>query len=285
MVTTNSVQVDPSNTGQLQAWDGDEGAYWAAHADDFDRAMAQHHQRLLSTAAITPIDRVLDIGCGTGQTTRDAARAASQGSSLGVELSSEMLAVARRLTETEGIGNASYIQADAQIHAFDQAAFDLVISRTGTMFFGDHIAAFTNIGRSLVPRGRLAMVVWQVAAANEWIREIPRALAAGRELPTPPPDAPGPFSLSDPNSVRSILSASGFEDIDFDAVEAPMWFGDDVENAHRFVLGLLGWMLEGLDEAGRDQASDDLRATLAAHATPDGVLFGSAAWLINATRR
>ena len=285
MVTTNSVRVDPSNSEQLRAWDGDEGAYWAAHADDFDRAMAYHHRRLLVAASIAPIDHVLDVGCGTGQTTRDAARAAPQGSSLGVELSSEMLAVARLLTATEGIDNASFLQADAQIHDFGQAAFDVVISRTGTMFFGDRIAAFTNIGRSLVPRGRLAMVVWQVAAANEWIREIAGALAAGRELPTPPPDAPGPFSLSDPNTVRSVLSASGFEDIDCEAVEAPMWFGDTADDAHRFVLGLLGWMLEGLDETGRLQASDDLRATLSAHATPEGVAFGSSAWMIRATRR
>jgi SAM-dependent methyltransferase len=285
MVTTNSVHVDPSNIEQLRAWDGDEGAYWAAHDDYFDRAMVEHHERLLSTAAIAPFERVIDIGCGTGQTTRDAARAASHASALGVELSAVMLAVARQRTAAEGVGNASFLQADAQIYAFDPEAFDIAISRTGTMFFGDRIAAFTNIGRSLVPGGRLVMVVWQHAAANEWLREIMGALSAGRKPSTLPPDAPGPFSLSEPSAVRSVLSSAGFTDIDLDALEAPMWFGDDADDAHLFLTGMLGWMLEGLDETGRRRASDDLRTTLAAHASSDGVVFGSAAWVIRAARR
>jgi SAM-dependent methyltransferase len=280
----HSVSVAPSNTDQLRAWDGDEGAYWAAHAEHFDRSVAEHHRRFLAAASIAETDRVLDIGCGTGQVTRDAARAASRGSALGVDLSSQMLDYARQRAAAEGLGNASFLQADAQIHDFGLAAFDVAVSRTGAMFFADPVAAFTNLGRAVAPDGRLVLLAWQSLVANEWIREISGALAAGRDLPLPPPDAPGPFSLSDPERVRSLLTSAGFSDVAFEAVEVPMWFGTDARDAQRFVTGLLGWMLGSLDEAGRARALDDLGTTLAAHATPAGVMFDSAAWLITATR-
>jgi SAM-dependent methyltransferase len=285
MTPTNAVPVAASNTDQLRAWDGDEGAYWAAHPEYFDRSLAEHHRRLLATAAIGARDRVLDIGCGTGQTTRDAARTAAAGSAVGLDLSSQMLDYARRRADAEGVANASFVQADAQIHPFEPETFDIAISRTGAMFFGDLAAAFTNIGRALVPDGRLALLAWQGLASNEWIREIGGALGAGRERAAAPPDAPGPFSLSDPDRVSAILGAAGFVDVDLEPVEAAMWFGTDADDAARFVVGLMGWMLEGLDDSGRRRALGDLHATTAAHATADGVLFGSAAWLISATRR
>ena len=239
---------------------------------------------MLATANITGSDRVLDIGCGTGQTTRDAARAAAGGSAVGVDLSARMLDYARRQAAEEGVTNASFEQVDAQIHPFPPESFDVAISRTGAMFFGDLTAAFTNIGHALVPGGRLVLVAWQPLPANEWIREISGALAAGRDLPAPPPDAPGPFSLSDPDRVRSILTAAGFTGVELEGTTAGMWFGTDADDAHRFVLGLMGWMLHGLDDTGRARAVDGLRTTMAAHETSDGVVFGSAAWTITATR-
>jgi SAM-dependent methyltransferase len=282
--TTNAVNVASSNEEQLRAWDGDEGAYWAEHADHFDRSIAVYHERLLSVAAIRSADRVLDIGCGTGQTSRDAGRAAPQGSAVGVDLSSRMLECARRRTAEAGLTNVTYEQADAQVHPFPRHGYDVAISRTGAMFFGDHVAAFTNVANALTPQGRLALVVWQAPAANEWIREIFSALAAGRDLPGPQPDAPGPFSLSDPARVHDLLATAGFTDITVDGLEAPMRFGDDGDDAHRFVLGLMGWMLDGLDDAGRARAVEDLRATMHAHDTGEGVTFGSAVWTVTAVR-
>src|SRR5688500_9952931 len=151
MTGTSALQVHSSNADQLRAWDGDEGAYWAEHAEYFDRSVAAYHERLLAAANITASDRVLDIGCGTGQTTRDAARTAAEGSAVGVDLSAQMLEVARRRAEEEGVTNASFEQVDAQVHAFSRESFDVAISRTGAMFFGDLIAAFANIGHALVP--------------------------------------------------------------------------------------------------------------------------------------
>jgi SAM-dependent methyltransferase len=237
----------------------------------------------MATAAIGERDHVLDVGCGTGQTTRDAAHAATAGSALGVDLSSRMLDHARRRATEEGVTNATFAQADAQIHPFEPGSYDVAISRTAAMFFGDHVAAFTNIGRALRPGGRLVLVTWQPLPGNEWIREISMALAAGRDLPAPPSDA-GPFALSDPDRVRTLLTSAGFADIEFEGTTSGMWFGNDADDAHRFVLGLMGWMLEGLDDAGRARASDALHTTMAAHETPDGVLFESAAWITETTR-
>jgi SAM-dependent methyltransferase len=280
---TNAVDVAPSNSEQLKAWDGDEGAYWADHADHFDRSIAAYHDRLLAAAAIGVADRVLDIGCGTGQTTRDAARAAARGAALGVDLSSRMLDLARRRAVDEGVSNVAFEQADAQIRPFDARSFEVAISRTGAMFFGDPAAAFTNIGAALSHGGRLVLVAWQPLPANEWVREILTALSAGRDLSGPPPEGPGPFALSNPDRVRAVLSSAGFEGIELDGTQAGMWFGTDVDDAHQFVLGLMGWMLAGLDDGTRGRAVDALRATMAAHETSEGVVFGSAAWTIAAT--
>jgi SAM-dependent methyltransferase len=283
MTVTNAIPVDSSNVDQLRAWDGEEGEYWADNAEYFDRSIAPYHARLLSVAAIGERDQVLDVGCGTGQSTRDAARAATAGAAFGIDLSSRMLDYARRRATDEGVSNVAFAQADAQIHPFELGSFDVTISRTAAMFFGDHLAAFSNIGRALRPGGRLVLVTWQPLPGNAWLREIAGALAAGRNLPTPPTDA-GPFSLSDPDRVRALLSTAGFTDVELDGTTAAMWFGDDADDAHRFVLGLMGWMLEGLDDAGRAHAIDALHATMAAHKTDGGVLFDSAAWTIQATR-
>ena len=106
MVQMHSVRVDPSNAAQLKSWDGDQGAYWALRADYFDTAVAGYDRHLFAAAAIKAAEQVLDIGCGTGQTTLEAARQAAPGSALGVDLSAQMIEVARRTAECEGVANA-----------------------------------------------------------------------------------------------------------------------------------------------------------------------------------
>ena len=279
-----SIAVDPANIEQTRAWDGDEGAYWARNAERFDRFMTAYHASFLAAAAITATDRVLDIGCGTGQTTRDAARAAAAGSALGVDLSARMIGYARQAAHREGIGNAAFEQADAQIYPFPAGAFEVAISRTGAMFFGDPVAAFANIARALRPGGRLCLLTWQPPASNEWIREIAGALTAGRDLPLPPPDAPGPFALSNPGRIHAVLSAAGYTGVRADPGAGEIWAGRDADDAYLFVLGLMDWMLHGLDEHGRRQALGALRTSLAAHDTGSGVIYQSAAWTIRAIR-
>ncbi len=282
MVAPRSVDVDPGNAAQLGAWDGAQGAHWAAQADRFDRAVARYDEPFLAAAGLRPGDRVLDVGCGTGRTTRDAARIT--GSAVGVDLSSAMLDVARRRAAEEGLTGVRFEQADAQVAAFPPAGFDVAISRTGAMFFADPVAALANVGRALVPGGRLVLLVWQALEANEWMTEILGALAAGRPLPAPPPDAPGPFSLADPGRIRAVLTAAGLRQVEVEGLAEPEWFGTDADDAVAFVLGLAGWLLDGLGPAARDGAVADLRRRMEAHAGPGGVELGSAAWLVTARR-
>ena len=280
------MMVTIANTEMAAAWDGDEGAEWARDWRRYDRAVAGHHARLMAAAAIQPADRVLDVGCGNGETSRAAARLASPGSALGVDLSSSMLERARELAGAEGLTNVAFEHADAQVHPFAPAAFDVVVSRFGTMFFADPLAAFTNLARATRPGGRIVMVVWQGLAANEWLREIRGALAAGRSLPTPPTGLPGPFAQADPVQVRTVLSGAGFDDVDLQSVEEPFWIGAGTDDAFAFMStgGLARGMLQDLDGPARRQALDMLRATLDRYAGADGVVLGSATWVISARR-
>jgi SAM-dependent methyltransferase len=152
------------------------------------------------------------------------------------------------------------------------------------MFFGDLVAAFTNIARALRPGGRLCLLTWQPPASNEWIREIAGALTAGRGLPLPPPDAPGPFALSNPGRIHALLSAAGYTGVHVDPSDGGAWAGRDADDAYRFLLGLMGWMLQGLDDHSRGQALGALRTSLTAHDTGSGVIYQSAIWTIRTIR-
>ncbi len=275
-----------ANVEAAAAWNGEEGERWTEDADRYDRASWRHWQHLVNSGLISSSDTVLDIGCGTGKSTRDAARIATEGSVLGVDLSAPMLELARERSRADGLSNVSYVQGDAQVHPFEVDAFDLAMSSFGAMVFGDPVAAFTNIGRGVRPGGRLALLAWRELARNDWLLALRGALAAGRDLPVPPPDAPTPFSLADPDRVGGILGAAGYEDIAFDPIDEPIEFGADADEAFAFTqrMGIVHGLTHDLDEAARAQALEELHQTLVAHATADGVLLGTSAWLITARR-
>ena len=277
-----SVVVDPANAAQHEAWDGDEGAYWAANADRFDRSIAGHHAALMAAAAVTRGEAVIDVGCGAGQTTVEAAMSAGGAPALGVDLSHELLAVARRRATAAGVGDhVTFACADAQVHDFDAGAADAVLARTSAMFFGDHAAAFANLRRALRPGGRIVLLTWQPLSENEWLRVIGTSLSPDGPPRLPPPGA-GPFSLSEPDHVAALLAAAGFGEVEIAASVAPMHFGTDGADAADFILGLQGWMLEGLDDDARRRAVDALHDACASHEGPDGVTFASAAWITTA---
>jgi SAM-dependent methyltransferase len=226
---------------------------------------------------------VLDIGCGTGQSTREAARAAVAGSAVGVDLSARMLERARQLSDDQGLPNITYQRADAQVHRFPPTHFDLCISRFGAMFFADPVAAFTNIGRALRPAARLVLLVWQDRDRNEWASAIRQTLTAATATPTCGAD---PFSLADPTVTEGILAAAGFTEVSFTDVHEPVYYGPDSATAFVAVLRLWEFkdLLANLDAVTAEQARTRLRATLAAHNTDGGVYFDSRAWIITARR-
>jgi SAM-dependent methyltransferase len=276
-----------ANAAQAAEWDGPAGAHRTRYAPVFDAETRPHNERLRAAAGIAPRDRVLDVGCGTGQTTRDAARAATDGSALGIDLSAQMLDYARRLSAEEGLANVSFLQADAQVYRFPVGSFDVAISRFGTMFFADPVAAFRNIGHALRPGGRLVLMVWQARDRNEWTTAIREALAGDNPLPPPPADGPHPFSLADPAVAGGILATAGFAEISFTDVHEPVYYGPDAAVAFDVVRGLRSTrdLLAGLEAGEAARALDRLRAALAAHQAPDGVFFDARTWIIAARRR
>ena len=252
---------------------------------DFDAELRLHDEVLRRTYNIRADDRVLDIGCGTGRTTRDAARSAGKGSALGVDISASMIERARELARAESVHNVAFEQGDAQVHHFPKDSFDLAISRFGTMFFDDPDAAFTNIAVALRSAGRLVMMVWQEHEHNEWSVVIEGAL--GREgSPVPAPEAREPFSLADQDTVEAILGAAGFGAATFTDVHEPVYYGPDVAAALEWVGGFSSTreLLMRLGAADAERALERLREALAVHASDRGVWLDSRAWIVEVRR-
>lgn len=279
--------IETANPDQLAAWNGEEGESWAANAERFEDVGHSIWERHLAGIGVGRSHRVLDVGCGTGGSTRELAALATDGRVLGVDLSAPMLDVARARAVEDGLGEVEYLQADAQIHRFEPASFDLVVSSFGAMFFSDPVAAFANLGAALDDGGLLSLLAWRELERNGWIAEIRGALAMGRELPAPPPDAPGPFSLADADRVGAILGQAGFDDVEFVEIAEPMVFGPDVDDALGFIesMGIVEWLTHDLSPADRTEALRRLRRTVGEHDGPDGVAFGSSAWSISARPR
>jgi SAM-dependent methyltransferase len=252
-------------------------------AVDYDSELRLYNEILRPAFGVGSRDHVLDIGCGTGLTTREAARQADAGRVLGVDLSEPALVQARRLAREDGLDNVDFECADAQVHRFPDSRFDLVISRCGTMFFGDPVAAFANIGRALRPAGRLVMMIWQARDDNEWTVAIERALAApgGRAA-----GAPDPFSLGDPTATTAILHEAGFVDVSFTAVRQPVWYGPAPDAALAWVRSFsnVGQALARMDPPAAEQAQGRLREMLSEHLGADGVWLDSSAWIVTARR-
>ena len=275
-----------ANVEMAKAWDGEEGERWTRLADHYERVGAEIWQRFLGATTINPTDRVLDVGCGTGQSSREVARLTPSGFVLGVDLSSQMLALAAERSGAEGLGNVQFLQADAQVHPFEEGGFDLVISSFGAMFFNDRDAAFRNIAAGLRPGGRLAFLGWERLEDNEWVSAVVQALAAGRNLPLPQPGTPGPFGLADTDGVRQALARAGFEEIAIASIREPLYFGRDVEDAWTFLTnqGIVMGLTHGLEETDRAEALRRLRQVVVDHATDAGVRFAGAASLITARK-
>jgi SAM-dependent methyltransferase len=251
-------------------------------ADFYDAELRRHNEHFRAAVNAGIRDRVLDIGCGAGKTTREAARVAVEGSVVGVDVSAELLEVARRRSEADGLRNVRFELGDAQAQAFPAAHFDLCISRFGVMFFTDPAAAFANIGRAMRPGARLVMMVWQSQGRNEWATAIQQALAPG----TAASASAAAFSFADPAVATGILTRTGFASVGFAEVHEPVFYGPDVDAAYDAVTGL-GFVKEavvGVDTAAGDEALQQLRNLLDAHLTADGVLFDSRAWIITAHR-
>ncbi len=276
------------NAEQTEYWNVVNGPKWVENADVIDQQIAPIGLRALDHAAAREGERVLDVGCGCGQTTIELGRRVGpSGSVTGVDLSGPMLADARHRAEAAGQSHVRFEQGDAQVRAFAPSSIDLVFSRFGVMFFDDPVAAFANIRTALAPGGRLCFVCWQEIANNPWM--VLPALSAAKHVempPRPPEGGPGPFSFADADATARKLVDAGWQAVTFEPIEIELAIGEGL--ALDQTVDLLLQM--GPAGAALRNANDEIRAAAKASAITDlapfhtggAVRMASATWLFSA---
>jgi SAM-dependent methyltransferase len=276
------------NAEQIAYWNELAGAKWLAFEPLLDAQISSLGLAVMDRARTSPGQRVLDVGCGCGQTSLQLGeRVGATGVVTGIDVSRVMLERARTRVRDAGLGQVRFENGDAQTFSFERASFDLVFSRFGVMFFADPTAAFANLHGALAPGGRLALLCWQGLDRNPWMRVPLAAVARHIALPAPPaPGTPGPFALADAERVRGILEDAGFADVAFESLECEVLIGGgvDLERSVGFALqmGPAGAALREAGEATRLAAAESVREALAPYTTPEGVRMPSASWVVGA---
>jgi SAM-dependent methyltransferase len=283
------MQATGPNAEQIAFWNETAGPKWVALQDVLDQQIRPLGQAVMDRTGIASGERVLDVGCGTGDSTVELARRVGPtGSVTGVDLSAPMLARARQRASAAGLHNVTFEAADAQTTRLERARFDVCFSRFGVMFFIDPAAAFTNLHAALRPGGRLGFVCWQALADNPWMRVPLGAAARHITLPPPPePGAPGPFSFADPARVRVILEGAGFGDVTLVDHRSMLTIGggkglDEVTDILLTGVGPTSAAMRQADPAARAAVAAAVREALAPYHTSAGVRMEGAAWLVTA---
>ena len=278
-----------ANAAQRRYWNTVAGPRWAAAPGFRERRNQESLALLLARLGITGGESVLEIGCGTGALTLPLAAAiGARGRLVGVDISEPMLALARTRVGERGLPNVTLMLGDAQVFAFEPAAFDLATSRMGVMFFADPKAAFRNIGGALKPGGRLVFACWAPLAENRhWLISYEVAL---RHLGPPAPrpaHQPDPLAFSDPDYVRDVLTAAGFAEI---AVERahPTIIGASPEEEARQALsmGPTARLIEEKKPAEeiRQRLAREIEAAFAAAAASGTLRMAATIFLVSARR-
>ena len=272
------------NAEQIAEWNGALGQRWAAMRQEIDRVVTPFGAAALKAAAPKPGERVIDVGCGCGETSIEIARLVGPaGSVLGIDVSQPMLAVARSHGQS---ANLSFQEADASGSPLP-AGVDLLFSRFGVMFFSEPSAAFSHLRKSLRAGGRCVFVCWRTPRDNAWAMT---PLAAARQALdiTPPqsdPNAPGPFAFADEERLQTILSAAGFGNIELQRFDAAIFLGPTPRSAAEGVVQL-GPVARLLREVGAEHLPivvDAIERTLAPLAAANGqVSLNGSTWIVAA---
>jgi SAM-dependent methyltransferase len=271
---------------QRAFWNSEATRRWVTEQTRIDRLFAGVTEAALAAAAPKPGESVIDIGCGTGTTLLRLADAVGpRGSVLGVDISEQQLALARRRIEAAGASQARVILDDAATHDFPAGSVDLAFTRFGVMFFADPMAAFANIRRGMKPGGRLALAVFRPGTDNPWATASLVAIRHLVEVPAPAgTEEPGQFSWGDPARVHRILGGAGFQKVVLTPLDLPISIGADAAEAAEFAMfiGQGARLLSGLPDATRDAARTALEAFFRPHEGPSGVSLAGGLWLISA---
>ncbi|WP_038380651.1 class I SAM-dependent methyltransferase [Bradyrhizobium elkanii] len=280
------MQTPTANPRGAEFWNSTMGHSWVSQQAVISDVFTSVTSVSLGAAAAKRGERVIDIGCGTGDTLLAFARIVGpSGAVLGVDISAPMLDLARHRVAETGFGNVTCALADATIYGFEPRWADLVYSRFGLMFFDDPIKAFTNIRSGMKAGGRLAFVCFRTMPESPWFR-VPIEAARPHVPPQPPLDplAPGMFSFAREERVRGILTEAGFHEIALKAADVPI-HGGDIAQSMAFITqaGPLPALLENATDDQRRRAIDAVRNALAASLGADGRGLHVALWLVSAS--
>jgi ubiquinone/menaquinone biosynthesis C-methylase UbiE len=288
---TTIVQAPDANAEAIAAWDGPLYDRFVQFREIVTTGLGAHGEQALRLYRPQPGQRVLDIGCGFGDTTqRIAGLVGPEGGVVGVDAAGRFIDTARREAREAGITNAEFAVADVQ-RAVPAGPYDLAFSRFGTMFFANPVVALRNVRRTLVPGGRLIIVAWRRRIDNEWIhrgQEIVEQIVARPDEYDEPTCGPGPFSMADADTTSEILRHAGFTNVALHRCDEPITIGADIDEAVEFLmaLGPAGEILrlQG-DRAAHlhDQVRDALADGLTDLITPDGVIGHASTWIVSAT--
>lgn len=277
-----------TNTDMIEFWNGDAGRKWVRFQEMMDVSLFPLGQRAMEAAKPKAGERAIDVGCGCGGATFELARrVAPDGAVFGLDISVPMLSRAKMRKGSEQA--VRFEHGDAQVYEFDKAAYDLVFSRFGVMFFSDPVAAFRNLRSALKPGGRIAFVCWPPARENGWVKIPAGIVKAHVDLPPPPaPDEPGEFAFADSKRIHQILSAAGFAGINIERHDMPITIapGGGLDQAAEFFLemGPTGRAIADADASDelKPRIAADLRDGLRPFVTEAGVVMDAAIWQVTA---
>ncbi|GJI98016.1 hypothetical protein RugamoR57_47340 [Duganella caerulea] len=273
------------NQKQSTIWQGTGGNAWVAAQGLLDH-MFQPIEDLLMQAISPATQSLLDVGCGTGSTTLAAARRlGTHGRCTGIDISGPMISAARdRAAQAQS--SATFIQADAQRHAFEPASFDAIISRFGVMFFDDPVAAFRALRRATRDGGTLRCIVWRAPEDNPFMTAAERSAAALLpQLPARVPDEPGQFGFANRARVQAILEQGGWRDIDITPLDVACSFPEQGLLHYITHMGPVGRLLQSAGESTRQQVADVARTAFEPFVYGDQVRYTAALWDIHAGAR
>lgn len=267
-------------------WQGRVGESWASEWRRTDRAFGPLTERLLARRREASFAHALDVGCGAGELTLALARARPEGSVVGVDISPQLIAVARE--RGVNLPNADFVEADAAAwQPQEGAAPDLLISRHGVMFFDDPAAAFGHFAAIAAPGARLLFSCFRDRAENPFFMEPARLLPHPEPLPAP--DAPGPFAFADAARVEALLTAAGWREVRFEAHDFPMIAGVGEEPiadalAYFTAIGPAARAVRELEAGERARFLERLRGLLQRHVREGIVTLRAAAWIVSARK-
>lgn len=271
------------DSGQAAHWNGPAGRAWVDGQALMDRVLQPYQDLLVDTVPQGFAGCVLDVGCGTGSTTLGyARRVGPEGRVIGLDISEPMLAAARERAARAG-SPATFICANAQTHPFAAASVDLVLSRFGVMFFADPVAAFANLRRATRADGGLRFIAWRSAAENPFMTTAERVAAPLLPaLPPRRPDGPGQFAFADAAHIREVLAASGWEDVDVQALDVACTLPEAELVGYLARMGPVGMALQGADEDTRRRVLAAVRPAFDPYVHGADVRFTGACWLVTA---